>query len=189
MPIREASLFAAHRQAWRLSALEVNDPWKQLLAVTDPAKRLALACRLGENLANVDFASLVSDALASQQVRALRTALALVVYLRLRLERDLPGTAVEMLACELRRVLSHGTKKFIVHGSQLAACREVASLCESFTEDPIHPHYERDSHCRNLLNGLLPDGFDDLKPVAVHEKFNVWWKQFGLTTPPSPNQP
>ncbi len=187
IPIQEAALYASHRQAWRLCALEANDPWKQLLAVADPAKRLALACRLGEKLANVDFASLVSDALASQPVRALRTTLALVVYLRLRLARDLPGIAVEMLAGDLRRVLAHGTKKFMVHGSQLAACREVASICGSFTGDSTHAHYERDAHCRNLLNGLLPDGFEDVKPEAVHKKFNVWWKQFGLINPHGPN--
>jgi len=188
VPRDEVALLAAHRQAWNLCGLEANDPWRHLLAVPDPAERLALACQLGDALPDIDFARLVTEALAAQPVRAFRTALALVVYLRLHRGRELPGVAVETLATELSRVFGDNTRSVQVYGQQLTACREVASLCATFQTAPNHPDSERDRQARVLLNSLLPDGFADTSPPRVLHRFHELWERFGLaaaTRPPS----
>jgi MoxR-like ATPase len=176
----DVTLLAAHRHAWKLCGLDASDPWRQLLAAPDPAERLALACRLGDALPDVDFARLITDALAAQPVRAFRSALALVVYLRLRRERELPGIAVETLASELSRVLGDNSRHVQVYGQQLSACREVASLCATFQPEPTHPDYARDTQARVLLNSLLPDGFADASPPRVLQRFHELWERFGL---------
>lgn len=174
-----AALLAAHRQAWRLCGLDANDPWRQLLAVGDPAERLALACKLGDAIEANDLAGLITTALAAQKERCLRSALALVTYLKLRDTADLPAIAVETLAAEAQRALSPASKDHLVYGNQLAACREVASVCATFPKGN-HAHKTRDLHCRNLLHSLLPEGFGSLQPVQVCEQFNHWWKTFQL---------
>ena len=174
-----AALLAAHRQAWRLCGLENNDPWRRLLAVADPAERLALACDLTEVIEKSEFAGLITNALAAQKERSLRSALALVTYLRLRDGTDLPAIAVETLAAEAQRALSPAAPIHNVYGSQLDACRQVSMVCATFPEGD-HPEKTRDQHCRNLLHSLLPDGFGEIKAEQVREQFNAWWKTFRL---------
>ena len=178
-----AALYAAHRHAWHLCGLETTDPWRQLLAVPDPADRLALACRLGAVIPDLDFGRLVTEALAAQPNQALRTSLALVAYLRLHRERELPGVAVETLGTELERVFGDNSRHVQVYGSQLAACREVASLCATFVTDPTHPEYECHAQARTVLNSLLPDGYGDVSPPEVLQRFFRLWDQFELGSP------
>jgi MoxR-like ATPase len=175
-----AALLAAHRQAWRLCGLEAGDPWRRLLAVADPAERLALACDLAESIDKSEFAGLITNALASQKERSLRSALALVTYLRLRDGTDLPAIAVETLAAEAQRALSPAAPIHNVYGSQLDACRQVSMVCATFPEGD-YPEKTRDQHCRNLLHSLLPDGFGEIKAEQVREQFNVWWNTFRLS--------
>jgi MoxR-like ATPase len=181
--VDSAALFAAHRHAWHLCGLDATDPWRQLLAVPDAADRLALACRLGAAVPDLDFGRLITEALAAQPNRAFRTTLALVAYLRLHRERELPGVVVETLATELDRVFGDNSRHVQVYGNQLAACREVASMCATFTTDPTHPEYERQAQARALLNSLLPDGFAEVSPAEVLQRFSRLWEQFELVTP------
>jgi MoxR-like ATPase len=174
-----AALLAAHRQAWRLCGLENDDPWRRLLAVADPAERLALACDLAGVIEKSEFAGLITNALATQKERSLRAALALVSYLRLRDGTDLPAIAVETLAAEAQRALSPAAPIHNVYGSQLDACRQVSMVCATFPEGD-YPDKTRDQHCRNLLHSLLPDGFGEIKAEQVREQFNAWWKTFRL---------
>lgn len=185
LKVDSAALLAAHRHAWHLCGLEATDPWRQLLAVPDPADRLALACRLGAAVPDLDFGQLVTDALAAQPNRAYRTSIALVAYLRLYQERELPGVAVETLAIELGRVFGDNSRHVQVYGTQLSACREVASLCATFVTDPTHPEYDRQAQARALLNSLLPDGYAEVSPPDVLHRFLWLWDQFELSSPRS----
>ena len=187
--VDSAALFAAHRHSWHLCGLDATDPWRQLLAVPDAADRLALACRLGTAVPDLDFGRLITEALAAQPNRAFRTTLALVAYLRLHRERELPGVVVETLATELDRVFGDNSRHVQVYGKQLAACREVASLCATFATDPTHPEYERQAQARALLNSLLPDGFAEVSPAEVLQRFSHLWVQFELGPPDTSSLP
>lgn len=187
--VDSVALFAAHRHAWRLCGLDATDPWRQLLAVPDVADRLALACRLGAAVPDLDFGRLITEALAAQPNRAFRTALALIAYLRLHQERELPGVVVETLATELNCVFGDNSRHVQVYGKQLAACREVASLCATFATDPTDPAYERQAQARALLNSLLPDGFAEVSPAEVHQRFSLLWEKFELGPPDTSSLP
>ncbi|MDA1044686.1 MAG: MoxR family ATPase [Verrucomicrobia bacterium] len=171
------TLLAAHRQAWRLCGLDANDPWRALLGEPDAIKRLALACRIGSAIDDADYTGLISQALSVYDDPAARRALALVTYLRLRDETQLPAISVETLAGEIGGALSASNKEVLVYGQQLKDCREASAICASFPEDSSSV---RDAHCRNLLHSLLPDGFVSRQPAEVAQLFNRFWKQFGL---------
>lgn len=169
------SLLAAHRQAWSLCGLDASDPWRQILAVSDPVDRLVLAVKLGNSIDSADFTGLLTSAFSAQVDQAHRRALALAVYLFLMEKRELPAIAVETLASEARAALQPSSESHLVNGPQLTACRETASVCAKLTESP------RDRHCRNLLHSLLPNGFKGTKPAELREWFNALWKKFRLT--------
>ncbi len=169
-----SALLTAHRQAWSLCGLDASDPWRQILSVPDPVDRLALAVRLGGRLDPVDVAALITSAFASQADKAARRALALVVYLALRDRQELPAIAVETIATEAREALQPREESHQIYGNQLSACREAASVCATLSKTA------RDSHCRNLLQSPLSDGFRGRKPVEVQKFFNTLWKKFDL---------
>lgn len=171
---KSSAILAAHRQAWSLCGLDASDPWRQILAVSDPVDRLALATVLGKSIDNADFTGLLTSAFAAQVDKAHRRALALVVYLSVRDRRELPAIAVETLATEVREALQPNSRNHQVHGPQLTACREAASVCSGLGTST------RDKHCRNLLQSLLPDGFKGTKPADLRETFNTLWAKFHL---------
>lgn len=169
-----SSLLAAHRQAWSLCGLDASDPWRQILALSDPVDRLALATGLGKSIDTADFTGLLTTAFAAQVDKAHRRALALVVYLSVRDRRELPAIAVETLATEAREAIQPSRITHQVHGTQLTACRETAAVCSGLGDTL------RDKHCRNLLQSLLPDGFKGTKPADLRETFNALWAKFHL---------
>lgn len=171
---KASSLLAAHRQAWSLCGLDASDPWRQILAVSDPVDRLALAIKLGKAIDTADFTGLLTTAFAAQVDKAHRRALALVVYFSVRDRRELPAIAVETLATEAREALQPSSRNLQVHGAQLSACRETAAVCSGLGDTP------RDKQCRNLLQSLLPDGFKGTKPADLRDTFNALWAKFYL---------
>ena len=44
-PPSAVAVRAAHRQAWKLSGLEADDPWRAVLEETDPVERVLLGDR------------------------------------------------------------------------------------------------------------------------------------------------
>ena len=149
-----ARLATAHRQAWELTKLDDDDPWKQILETSDPLDRLAVAAGLGDKLSDFDLGKVILEAVSSQDEGGLRTATALVAYLRFGLDRNVPGTVVETLAQEVSRVLVPLKGKSTVRGALAHVLREIASIV-SFDGGTLI----RDRYARNLLYGLLPDGY------------------------------
>lgn len=66
IPIPEAKLLAAHREAWRLASIKPNDPLRAILTTADPVERLRLAFS-APNIPRAEFSGVVADALAQLQ--------------------------------------------------------------------------------------------------------------------------
>ncbi len=178
--VDRGALLAIHRQAWNLTRLDADDPWRTLLGLADPVERVAVASLGALPLKEDEFSSLVLEAVAAQPTPEERAAVALVFYLHLRDAPRISAAAIETLARQLTRVLRPAIETHQVHGRQLTLCREVAALCAQLGESP------REVRARNLLNAFLPDGFTDLTPARLLARFGELWERFGLpraTTP------
>ena len=172
--IDRGALLAFHRQAWSIAGLHDDDPWKELLNIPDPVERVIRAAQADFPLSESDLSSLVLEAVASQRCDELRSALSLVLYLKLRSSKKIAATAAETLSSQLTRVLNSATTTHQVYGKALSRCREVASICSGLKNS------ERDLYTRNLLNAFLPDGFKEIDPENLKLWFQNLWKRFGL---------
>ena len=173
-PLDRGALLGLHRLAWNITGLKDNDPWRQLLNIADPVDRVLAASRVDFLLSETDFSSLVIEAVAAQTTPELRTALALVLYLKLRSGKSIAATAAETLASQLERVLAPANATHQVYGTQLTKCREVSNICSGLGHSP------RDQHSRNLLQSFLPSGFTAIEPTAVLNRFRALWHSFGI---------
>ena len=169
-----AALLALHRQAWNIAGLEENDPWKELLQITDPLERVLVASRAGFPLSEADFSSLVLEAVASQKGEEKRSAVALIIYLKLRVAKKIAATAAETLAGQLQGVLRPKNTTHQVYGKTLERCRQVSNLCSTLGKTP------KDLYTRNLLNCFLPDGYKSIEPGDLQDFFAQLWARFGL---------
>ena len=174
-PVDHAKLGAAHRQAWEVAKLKDDDPWKQILETPDPLDRLAVAAGLGDKLSDFDLGKVILEAVASQDDAGCRTATALVAYLRFARDRNVPGTVVETLAQEISRVLVPVNGESAVRGRHASVLREVAGAVTLKGTATI-----RDRYARNLLYGLMPDGYLNSTPKQVLRFFHSHWKKLDL---------
>ena len=173
----QAALLAAHRQAWQVAKLDKQDPWHELLQVRDPLERFIRALRYGERIANLDLGQLILEAVAAQPTEAHRVAVALAVYLATHRNRSIPGTVVETLAGEIERVIQPREKKESVHSSGVSIYREAGQLCATLADSGHTQAEVRDRYTRNLLQGLLPDGFQKTSPSAIKAFFEDVWQR------------
>jgi MoxR-like ATPase len=173
-PIDRGTLLAVHRQAWNIAGLKDDDPWKELLSIPDPVERVIRAARADFPLSEGELSSLVLEAVAAQPSDELRSALSLVLYIRLRSAKRIAATAAETLASQLTRVVNPSVTTHQVYGNALTRCREVANISSRLKTGT------RDSYTRNLLNAFLPDGFKDISPAELKSHFEDLWKRFGL---------
>ena len=179
-PVNEATLLALHRQAWEVSGLAQDDPWKRLLNEPDPVRRAALACSAGFPLNDEDLGLVLLDAVAAVEQEEKRLALCLILYLGLRCRRALPHTVVETITRPVVPLLNQGTRSHSTNGQPMQRCREVATLCSAFGAKPGTPGALREHHLRALLQGLLPDGYKNTMPGDLHDYFNTLWVQFSI---------
>lgn len=174
VPIDQSKLLACHQQAWKLCGLDKDDPWKKILSYPNPIDRLFISCQLSDVLDITDMGGLVTSAVASQEIKAHRIALALIIYLKMRNSIDIPAVAIETVAAEAQRAISPGSKSHQVYGRELNDCQEVTKICKLLPKD------KKSDYCRNLLNSLLPSEFKDTSPTEVKDKFFEWWKKFEI---------
>jgi MoxR-like ATPase len=177
-----ARQLALHRQAWTLSGLQDDDPWRALLEVNDPLERVARAFRLGGGFSPEDIGRLVLDALSSQQNEALRTATALALYLGAHRIAGLPAVVTETLARDVRRVLRPVQRRLTVPSHNISPARAVAQIAASLRQKGDSSGALCDLYTRNLLEALLPDGYSGTAPIAVHGLFVTLWQRFDLGT-------
>ncbi len=184
--IDRARQLALHRQAWTVSGLEADDPWRVLLEVNDPVERVARALRLRSGVSPEDLGPLVLDALASEENQALRMALALALYLGCREIHGLPAVVPETLGHSVRRVLNFVERSVRLRNSKsshLGVAQEVKGIVDSMPAQGGQPEATRDRYARNLLRALLPDSYTNTTPTAVHTLFVQLWERFGLADP------
>ena len=175
--LEQTAILAAHRQAWRVAGLAENDPWRELLQISDPLERWACAHRLGVRVGDFDLGQLILTAVSAQPNQGFRAAAALAAYLSVQFDREIPATALETLSCEVQRIIEPRTGKVAASPGQLDVHREVGRICSAFSSDGKEP---RDAYTRNLLHGLLPDGFLKTTPTEVAGFFQKLWDKLGI---------
>jgi MoxR-like ATPase len=184
--IDRARQLALHRQAWDLSGLEANDPWRTLLEIHDPIERVAHALRLRDGISPEDLGPLVIDALASEENQALRTATALALYLGCQKTHGLPAVVAETLGQVVGRVLIFVERTVTlrtIKSPHVNVAQEVKGIVDSMSTQGEQPVATRDRYARNLLRALLPEGYTDTTPTAVHALFLQLWVRFDLADP------
>jgi len=151
-PPARLTLLAVHKQAWEVSGLDDSQPLKQVLAVTDALRRIALGDRLG--LTDGELSRLVTQGLAAQPTDARRIALGTALFLGFRERRDLTAAAWEPLGRLARRVIEpHAGGTSVATGPQLERWREInAQLAGG----------ERDGTVSTVERNYLLAGFPDL---------------------------
>ncbi len=96
VPPGQATIVAAHKQAWEIASLIEDDNWRQVLEEFDPARRILLADEL--EFADEDLSRLITQSLSSTGSEARLVALATALFLSFRSRRDLTPAAWEPLA-------------------------------------------------------------------------------------------
>jgi MoxR-like ATPase len=103
VPPSQATLIAAHRQAWEITSKIEDDGWRQVLEERDPVRRVLLAEELKFN--DDDLSRLITQALGAQDSEARRMGLGIAMFLSFRARRNLAPSAWEPLAQYAARVL------------------------------------------------------------------------------------
>ena len=176
----QSALIAAHRQAWELAELDQKDPWRELLQVGDPWERFILSVQFGDKISDLDIGRLILDGVAGQPTEAHRTAASLAAYLAVHQDRNIPGTVVETLAKDIQRVLEPGDQTTQIYSRKASGPREVGQICAALPKGRNEAERQSTLYTRNLLSGLLPDGFIGTSPAAIREFFQTNWDRLKL---------
>jgi MoxR-like ATPase len=103
VPPSPAAIVALHRQAWEIATMLDDEVWRQILAETDPLKRIVVADSLDLN--DEDLSRLVTQALNVDASEARKVGIATALFLRFHKHRQLTPAAWEPLAKLAGRVL------------------------------------------------------------------------------------
>ena len=175
-----AELTAICKSAWELSMRDESDPLVQLMKIDDPILRLRKM--VAERLAvSPDRAAVIIGEGIAKAKPHLRRGLALATYLGIRERANIPATTIELLADEIRDIIS-GDEDFTMSvtpdGAKIAraAGARIADANKRFGADSEFAQYHS-----NLLNSQLLDGFNDVRSVnEASADFENLWKEFGL---------
>lgn len=181
-----ALLLAAHRHAWEVSKLDSDNPWRELLQINDPLARCVAAIRLGERIDDGQLSQIVLDALGSQEDSSLRKAVALAIYAALHRRRNLQATVYETLAQELRPILRPVRQSHDPGHCTRARYRQVKAACDELIAESGPKNSLRNRYGQNLLQGLLPGGFQAVTPRQVRALFCGIWDQLLKAEGPTP---
>jgi MoxR-like ATPase len=96
VPPTPAAIVALHRQAWEIATMLDDEVWRQILAETDPLKRIVVADTLDLN--DEDLSRLVTQALNVDASEARKVGIATALFLRFHSYRQLSPAAWEPLA-------------------------------------------------------------------------------------------
>ena len=175
-----AELTAICKSAWELSMRDESDPLVQLMKIDDPILRLRKM--VAERLAvSPDRAAVIIGEGIAKAKPHLRRGLALATYLGIRERANIPATTIELLADEIRDIIS-GDEDFTMSVTPdrakiaRAAGARIADANKRFGADSEFAQYHS-----NLLNSQLLDGFNDVRSVnEASADFESLWKEFGL---------
>ena len=175
-----AELTAICKSAWELSMRDESDPLVQLMKIDDPILRLRKM--VAERLAvSPDRAAVIIGEGIAKAKPHLRRGLALATYLGIRERANIPATTIELLADEIRDIIS-GDEDFTMSVTPdeakiaRAVGARIADANKRFGADSEFAQYHS-----NLLNSQLLDGFNDVRSVnEASADFESLWKEFGL---------
>ncbi len=167
VPPAFATLVAAHRQAFEISALSRDDAWREVLSEPDPGRRIATAARRG--LANEQLARAVTQSLAAEPCDARRIGLATAAFLSFRDSAALTPPAWESLAQLARRVLEpHQRSEGVAPGPDLERWRELQSAFARGDAAGIRSPLER-----SFLLAGFPDLWRRIDWRDAHARFRA----------------
>ena len=158
VPPSAATIRAAHRHAWEVSGLAVDDAWRRVLEEPDPLERVALGDRLG--VGDAVLSRLVTQALASLPSDARRVGAATAMFLALRDRRDLSPSAFGPLAELAHRTLRpRRVTEHVAPGPALETWREISAH--------LARRREKNGEADALTRAYLLGGFPEL--WAAHD--------------------
>lgn len=171
------TLLAAHRQAWEISQIDTENPWRQLLQISDPLERCIVAIEMGDKIKDEDLSQLLLDSISAQQDDEFRLVYELIFYLSTHEKRDLRATVVETLAKDLRPVLKIDTGTNFMTGSSLRArCKKAESLVYELRNS--QPSSRRDLIAANLISALIAEQkFETATPHQVYGLYKQLWNR------------
>lgn len=177
-PVNEAAIFSVHKQAWRITGLHRDDPWRRVLTETDPAARIGLACTTCRHMPAHEVGIAILDALPSVTPEERRTALSLALHLRL---ADWPGgmplTVIETLSQPLAPILD---AQCIGKSASKRAEATAEAVRKALEQDapPSTPNGQLRMHYEQmLLDGI---DFNKMKPAEVLACFRGFWTNLNL---------
>jgi hypothetical protein len=103
VPPTPAAIVALHRQAWEIATMLDDEVWRQILAETDPLKRILVGDSL--DLEDEEMSRLVTQALNADASEARKVGIATALFLRFSKHRQLSPAAWEPLAKLAGRVM------------------------------------------------------------------------------------
>ena len=135
---------------------------------------------MGERKRERDIGRQIKDGEAEKPTEAHRTAACLAAYLAVYQDRNIPGTVVETLAKDIQRVLKPRHDYTRVMSGLAGVAREVGQICAALPTNGNKNERQQISYTRNLLNGLLPDGYLGSTPAEIERFFAVNWRRLNL---------
>jgi len=184
-------ILGVHRQAWAMTRLDADNPWRQLLGIRDPLERCLQGLAMGNRINDDDASQLVLDALGAQTNTCTRVTLALAVYGTNHRKRNLQATVIETLAREIRAFLPPGPMYSVQPGT--IGGQIMVSL--QYTVKKVlldKPANIRDRYAANLLRGLMKE-FVNTRGGGGPEKllafFHKFWAQLEGASAIHDNQP
>ena len=170
-------VLAAHRQAWEVSRLDADNPWRTLLTISDALERCLRAFEFGDAVDADALSKLVLDALASLPEGATRTAAALAIYGANNRGRRLHATVYETIAQDIREILRPHRASPAGGGCPRHRYRSAMKMADRLRKekDPTKQRFSR--YAANLLNAMVPDGLDQATPSEIVKVFTGVWER------------
>lgn len=177
--INTAEVTAICKVVWDVVGLDVGDPLRELMLISDPVLRLRRMVAGKGMIAPDRAAAVIGEGVAAEKP-ARRRGLALATYLAVRKRADIPATTIELLAREISPALLPADETLMVTMAKSQIGRVVGS-CVADVNARHGSGSEFAQYHANLLNSHLPDGFADATEVtAASADFESLWKEFGL---------
>lgn len=166
VPPSPANVVAAHKQAWEISVLDVDDEMRQVFIEPNPVQRVLLADQL--NIDDAKISRLITQLLGDETSEARRVGLATVMFLCFRERRDLTSAAWEPLAQLASRVLE---PRVMPANVQPGAAQVAWQGITNWLSAPVDQNNMRVRLERNYILSGFPD-------LWIHENWQEALRRF-----------
>ena len=170
-------LLASHRQAWAITSIDEDNPWRDLLPISNPLERCIAGIRMGNRLNGDDLSQLILDAVSSVEKHEFRLSVMLAVYLAVHNTRDLRAIVYDTLATDLRPILC--SEKRAIRPKNVTEQKKRLKFSDLANELlNVQPLPLRNSYCAKLLNTLaVAQNAGNVQPREICKHFFKLWDQ------------